>query len=105
MKTKKEYNHFDFYVKTMEDPMPFGDNCYPQEVKDGYLVYRDGKKKRVLGTKEEYDENFRVIREQYNRFKFWLIKNPDPNGMYKSLLDDIMLLAFANEIENENNGK
>ena len=102
IKGKKEgEKHFDFYQRIKKDPMPFGNGVYPQGNSDGtYTVFREGsKKKHKDGTKEEYDANFKLIHEQYQRYKDWCVEVPDPedeeynNPQYKD--EHLELLSLS----------
>lgn len=76
-----EEDHFDMYQRIMNDPMPFGNNIYPDEsgkhlgFKNEWTIYRNGK--RIEATKEEYEADFKLIHEQYERYNKWCDENPE----------------------------
>ena len=79
-----EEAHFDKYIREENDPMPFGKGVYPDVSGipkvlgkyDGWTVTRDGIKRN--STKKEYDEDFKLIHEQYKRYQLWSETNPEP---------------------------
>lgn len=73
----KTVDHFKLYQKTTGDYMPFGGK-YPDmsgKHKDRYTVIRDGQ--RVPATKEEYDADFKLIHEHFQRYCKWEEENPE----------------------------
>ena len=72
--------HFDKYQRITGDKMPFGNNVYPEERNGKYYVYREGK--RTLSTKEQYEADYKLIHEQYARYKKWATQNPDEQNDY-----------------------
>lgn len=77
-------NHFKYYQRTQNDPMPFGNGIYPDcSGKDGgFTIVRDGE--RIEASKEQYDADFKLIHEQYARYQEWSKNNPDPEDDYKN---------------------
>jgi len=77
-------DHFNFYQRTQNDPMPFGNGVYPDVGNGGkkpWRIFRDGK--LVSGTKKEYDADFKLIHEQYARYNAWKESgNSDPLDDY-----------------------
>lgn len=77
-KDNKE-GHLKLYERVTGDFMPFGDNCYPDisgRNKGGYTVIRNGKRREA--TKDEYNEDFKKIHDQYQRYQLWSVENPQP---------------------------
>lgn len=78
--TKEKESHFDKYCRVMNDPQPF-DGHYPDYSFPGTTnderrtVWRDGKRRQA--TQEEYDADFKLIHEQYQRYKDWCEENPE----------------------------
>lgn len=78
----KKEDHFDKYQRIENDPKPFGglnpdvrfDNI-ESEGYEGWTVIREGK--RVKATKEEYDADFKILHDHYQRYHKWCEKNPD----------------------------
>lgn len=74
--------HFNKYQEITNDTMPFGNNVYPdgsglfRGFKSNYTIVRDGK--RIPATKKQYDADFKLINEHYERFKNWCKTNPEP---------------------------
>lgn len=70
--------HFDYYQRITNDPMPFGNGQYP-DVRNGgekpWTIIRDGK--RIPATQEEYDTDFKLIHDHYARYNEWKKTNPD----------------------------
>jgi hypothetical protein len=71
---------FEYYQRTQNDPMPFGNGKYPTSTTTEYRSYRDGKLVKV--SKEEYDADYKLIHEQYKRYQDWCKENPDPSDDY-----------------------
>lgn len=89
-------DHFHYYQRIMNDPMPFGGQ-YPdvrnQGKKPWTRITKEGK--RIPATKEEYDNDFKLIHEHYERYNLWKKTNvdveddygkPDYEERYKELL-------------------
>lgn len=83
--------HFQYYQRTQNKPMPFGDGVYPdvrgahvaewqEEGYEGWTIVRDGK--RIKATKEQYDADFKLIHDHYAEYKEWSKEHPDPEGDY-----------------------
>ena len=72
-------DHHKYYGRIMNDPMPF-DGHYPQCPGNKYQIWRDGK--YVAVSKEVYDEDFKLIHEQYARYNEWKKTNPDVEDDY-----------------------
>lgn len=74
--------HFDIYCRVANDPMPFGDGVYPDVsglnhgFAEKWTVTRDGVFRAA--TEEEYDADFKLIHEQYERYNKWVVDNPSP---------------------------
>lgn len=84
---KKDEDWFEYYQRKLNDPMPFGNGFYPdvsgkwqEEGYEGWTIVRDGE--RIKATKEQYDADFKLIHEQYLRYKEWCKENPDPLDDY-----------------------
>lgn len=74
----KGERHFDRYQRVANNPMPFGNGKYPDSSLGGekpWTVIRDGK--RVPATKEEYDNDFKLIHAHYKEYEEWAKTNPD----------------------------
>ena len=81
-------DNFGKYQRVCNDPMPFGDGVYPdvsgnymedweqEEGYEGWTITRNGEK--IKATKEQYDADFKLIHEQYQRYQVWTIDNPEP---------------------------
>jgi hypothetical protein len=85
--SKDKESHFNQYQRITEDKMPFGNGIYPDSsgknkqewVEDGYegwTVFRNGQ--RIKATKEEYDDDYKLIHEQFQRYTEWSKTNPEP---------------------------
>lgn len=71
--------HFNLYERVTGDFMPLGDNCYPDvsgSNEGGYTVIHGGIRREA--TKKEYDEDFKKIHDQYERYQLWNADNPQP---------------------------
>jgi hypothetical protein len=79
--SKIKESHFKAYQRLMNDPMPFGDNVYPDVsglyhgFPDMWTVTRDGVFRAA--TEQEYKEDFKLIHKQYLRYQIWSIDNPE----------------------------
>ena len=76
-KAHKE-GHFNLYERITGDFMPFG-GCYPDvsgSNDGGYTVIHNGERREA--TKKEYDEDFKKIHDQYERYQLWSADNPQP---------------------------
>ena len=73
----KAEDHFASYCRITGDTQP-NDGRYPDVsgVNGGETVVRNGK--RRAATKVEYDADFKLIHEQYARYKVWAETNPEP---------------------------
>jgi hypothetical protein len=74
--------HFDYYQRITGDRMPFGNGKYPDAPGGKYRSWVDGKLVEV--SKEQYDADFKLIHEQYARYKGWCKTNPDPDDDYNN---------------------
>lgn len=77
---KDTESHFDKYCRVMNDPQPFEghypDFSFPGETDDEQrTVWRDGVRRHA--TQEEYDADFKLIHEQFQRYKDWCKENPE----------------------------
>lgn len=74
-------SHFSEYCRVTGDKQP-NDGYYPDysgkgsNVEERRTVVRNGK--RIYGTQEEYDADFKLIHEQYQRYKDWCKDNSPP---------------------------
>jgi hypothetical protein len=75
----KDEKHIQYYSRTQNDPQPF-DGRYPQAPGKKFKVYRDGK--YIEASKEEYDADYLLINEHYQRYNTWKENNPDPEDDY-----------------------
>lgn len=75
-------DHFKYYQRVMNDPIPFGNDVYPDDDGGQYRIIKEGKK--IPGTKEEYDAQYKLIHEHYARYQEWSKNNPDPEDDRKN---------------------
>ncbi len=79
--TKDKESHFAKYQRITRDLQP-NDGFYPDYSGKGTTdderrtIVRDGK--RIKAIQEEYDADFKLIHEQYQRYKDWSKDNPEP---------------------------
>lgn len=78
-------DYFKYYQRIMNDPMP--NDCHYPDVSgkndgkyEGWMIWKDGKK--IKATKKQYDADFKLIHEQYARYKKWAEANPDVEDDY-----------------------
>lgn len=67
-------SHFHKYQKITGDVEPFGGH-YPDCPENTFRIYKDGKMINV--SKEEYDADFKLIHEHYQRYLNWCQENPE----------------------------
>ncbi len=77
---KESHNHFKKYQDETKDVFPV--EWYPdcsgkyQGFKNEWTIRRNGK--IIEATKEQYDADFKLIHEHYQRYLLWEKENPSP---------------------------
>lgn len=94
----KGEKHFDRYQRLVK-PMPFGNGVYPDMSLGGekpWTIVREGK--RIPATKEEYDNDFKLIHAHYKEYEEWTKTNPDVerdfgNPQYQEKYQDLIKIS------------
>ncbi len=115
--TKDKEGDFERYERVTGDVFPYPGGEYPNEMlvgpqeAKGYTGWKkleDGAWFAVSLTKEEYDEHWRLIHEQFQRFSAWIKDNETPYlnfwhylGKFKEIHNGGDLYLYEDEVDED----